>query len=290
MLLELLEHYSNGGHYKVTQDGQETGQLAYQGFVGQKNVDLGNGSFKPYVWDEPSQSIRYSDKVCEFYSAGHQIIREFGSPETLIEEQKFELQYWRTQGGGSWRVLDLFQIGLTVDQQDEQCIITRNLSDGLGNTLDVDFLFRPEEKVKNTFRLHAVDTELTYRIRFQNTGIAGEIIEIPCLNKKEQINYGIYKLRFDIMEFGWDKEEIDLHSYTIESQAGGKKLDIFISDFVLDVNGNVVISPDQWGETGIAHTNDDCMEVNEDDSPNLGGLDGDGDGVGDDGGDFYRQV
>ena len=277
MPIVLNKHTSNGREFDIT----ETGQKIYKSFIGQKNVDLGGDNFAPYVWDEQDQSIRYSNKVCEFYSAGHQTLREYGSAETLIEEQNIVLEYWRTQGGGSWRIIDLYQIGLTVDQQDEQCVVTRILSDGdieqpTTNILRVEFLFRPQEKVKNTFRLHVVDTELTYRIRFQNTGIAGEVVEIPLTNVKTQTNYGIYKLRFDIIEFRWDKDEIDLHSYIIESQAGGKKLDIFISDFILDANGDVVISPDQWGETGIAHTNDDCCE-GESSGVFLSGIDVDGD-------------
>ena len=54
--------------------------------------------------------------------------------------------------------------------------------------------------------------------------------------------------------------EINLHSYTVEDQANGKKLDIFISDFVLDVNGNVIISPDQWGPTAVS---DDGTETDD---------------------------
>ena len=273
MPLEHLKHESNGRTFKVLDaELNPTGQLCYKSFIGQKNVDLGGDVFAPYVWDEPSKSIRYSNKVCEFYSGGYQTIREFGSVETLIDDQRFEVQYWDDP---QWRVLDLWQVGLTVDQQDDYCIVTRNLSDGLGNTLDVDFLFRPHELVKNTFRLHVVDTNLIYRIRFQNSGIAGEVVEIPCINLKTQVNLGVYKLRFDVMGFQWNKDEIDLHSYTIESQAGGKKLDIFISDFVLDGNGDVVISPDQWGETGVSQENDDCCEGT-DYGVALTGVDADG--------------
>jgi len=250
MPLERLPYTPDCSKFKVTTvGGQDTGQRVLKTFPGRKNVDLGDGTFEPYVWDEPSQSIRYGNLSCEFDVDGFQTIREYGSIETLIDEQQFEVQYWRTQGGGSWRVLDLWQIGLTVDQQDEQCTVTRNLSDGLGNTLDVDFLFRPHEKVKNTFRLHVVDASLIYRIRFQNTGIAGEVTEVPYIDRTTQNNLGIYKLLFENIKFEWDSNEINLHSYAVEDQAGGKKLDIFISDFVLDANGDVIISPDTWGPT-----------------------------------------
>lgn len=264
MAIEHLKHESNGRTFKVTQDSQDTGQRVYKSFIGQKNVDLGSGDFAPYVWDEPSQSIRYSNKVCEFYPGGYQIVREFGSVETLIDDQRFEVQYWDDP---QWRTLDLWQIGLTVNQQDDYCIVTRNLSDGAGNTLDVDFLFRPFEVVKNTFRLHVVNANL-YRIRFQNSGIAGELVEIDHISR--EVNSGVYKLRFDLMEFLWLKDEIGIHeNYTVEDQAGGKKLDIFIGDFDLSDNSDVIISPDQWGETAMANTNDDCYET-------LGGVDLDG--------------
>lgn len=254
MELEHLKHNSNGRTFKVTTDGdQPTGQRVYKSFIGQKNVDLGSGDFAPYVWNEPSQSIRYSDKVCEFDVDGFQTVREYGSAETLIDDQRFEVQYWQSP---QWRTLDLWQIGLTVDQQEDYCIVTRNLSDGLGNTLDVDFLFRPWEKVKLTFRLHVVDANL-YRIRFQNTGIAGEAIEVPFIDK-DQNNLGAGRLLFTDIWFAWDESEIGIHEgYTVEDQAGGKKLDFFLGEFDLSANSDITISPTTWGPNGVADGNDD---------------------------------
>ena len=79
MQLIPLKYESNGKICMVLTDaGHHTGLLAYVAGSGQKNVDL-NGRFEPYVWDEPSQSIRYSDKECEFHSGGYQVIREYGS-------------------------------------------------------------------------------------------------------------------------------------------------------------------------------------------------------------------
>ncbi|MBW2178772.1 MAG: hypothetical protein JRG81_00125 [Deltaproteobacteria bacterium] len=252
MPLEHLTYTPDCRKFKVTQDGQDTGQRVLKTFMGRKNVDLGDGVFAPYVWDEPSQSIRYGELSCEFYSAGYQIIREFGSIETLIDDQRFEVQYWDAP---QWRTLDLWQIGLTVDQQDEHCVITRNLSDGDGNTLDVEFLFRPFEKVKNTFRLHVVNANL-YRIRFQNSGIAGDMVEVPTTTLSGD-NLGIYKLLFDNIKFQWDSDEIDIHSnYTVEDQAGGKKLDIFIGAFSLSDNDDIVVSPDTWGPTTVTDADD----------------------------------
>ena len=259
MALEHLKHQPNGRTFKVVEDGQPTGQQVYKAFIGQKNVDLGGGDFTPYVWDEPGQSIRYGNHLCEFNVDGFQTIREYGSVETLIDDQRFEVQYWQTQAGGRWRILDLHQIGLTVDQQEDHCIITRNLSDGVGNTLDIDFLFRPTEKVRLTFRLHVVDANL-YRIRFQNTGIAGEVTEVPCIAFGGE-NLGIHKLLFENIWFQWDETEIGIHEgYTIEDQAGGKKLDLFLGDFDLPADGSIIVSPDTWGPTV---TGDDGVETDD---------------------------
>ena len=241
------KYTSNGREFDIT----ETGQKIYKAFSGQKNVNLGNNVFAPYVWDEPSQSIRYGDLSCEFYSGGYQVVRGFGSVETLIDDQRFEVQYLR----GNWRTLDLWPVGLTVDQQEDYCIVTRNLSDGEGNTLDIDFLFKPMEKVKLTFRLHVVDANL-YRIRFQNTGIAGEVTEVPLIDRKTQANLGVSKLLFENIKFEWNADEIGIHEgYIVEDQAGGKKLDFFLGDFDLLADGDVVVSPTTWGPTT---TSDDC--------------------------------
>ena len=258
MPIEHLSYTATGRKFKVTEDGQDTGQRVFKTFVGQNNVDLGDNNFVPYLWDDPSQSIRYGNLSCEFYPGGYQVVREFGNVETLIDDQRFEVQYWDDP---QWRTLDLWQIGLTVDQQEDYCVVTRNLSDGSGNILDVDYIFRPLEKVKNTFRLHVVDANL-YRIRFQSSGIAGEVTEISAITLGGE-NLGIYKLLFDNIKFQWLANEIDTHSnYTIEDQAGGKKLDIFIGDFDLAANSGVVVSPDTWGPTTVADA-DDGFEHND---------------------------
>ena len=55
------------------------GKIAYQSVLEQqKNVDLGAGVFVPYVWDGPSQSIRYANLQCEFDIDGFATIREYG--------------------------------------------------------------------------------------------------------------------------------------------------------------------------------------------------------------------
>ena len=117
------------------------------------------------------------------------------------------------------------------------------------------------EKVKNTFRLHVVDANL-YRIRFQNTGIAGEVTEVPHIDiLNGGVNLGVGKLVFDNIQFSWVASEIGIHEgYVIEDQAGGKKLDFFLGDFDLPDNGDLVISPDTWGPTT---TSNDCMEVDD---------------------------
>jgi len=253
MLSEHLKYTSNGRIYKITQNDQDTGRRVYKSFIGQKSVDLGSGFFAPYVWDKPSRSIRYGTLSCTFNVDGFQTIREYGSEETLIDEQRFEVQRFHNN---KWRVLDLFQVGITVDQQDEQCIITRDLSDGKGNTLDVDFTFKPTEQVRLTFRLHVVAAGL-YRINFQNSGIAGDLVEVPFIKKRTQNNLGVYKLIFDNIKFRWNQDEIGIHKgYTVEDQAGGKKLDFFLGDFDLPDDGSVIISPDTFGPT---EANDDCF-------------------------------
>jgi len=262
MPLELIKYNPNGRTYREMEGGLPTGRKVYKGRGGngEKNVDLGGGDFAPYVWDEPSQSIRYGGLSCEFYPAGYQVVREYGSSETLIDEQKFSVQYFREQGS-KWIDLDLHQIGLTVDDTNEDyCIVTRNLSDGLGNTLNIDFLFRPREKVRLTFRLHVVDAD-QYRIRFQNTGIAGEVTEVPLIDRVTQDNLGIHRLVFENIKFLWDADEISIHEgYVIEDQAGGKKLDFFLGDFDLPADGNITISPTTWGPTT---TSNDCLEYDD---------------------------
>jgi hypothetical protein len=134
--------------------------------------------------------------------------------------------------------------------------VTRRLDDeGGGNWLEVDYLFRPHRTVKLTFRLH-VSTADQYRIRFQNSGIAGEVTEVPVSDIFYPALSGIDRLVFDRVRFSWSPDEIGIHSgYIIEDQANGKKLDFFLGVFDLPDDGDVTISPTTWGAT---ETSDDC--------------------------------
>ncbi len=58
-------------HDKYTRNGRkfnitETGQKIYKAFIGQKNINLGNGDFAPYIWDEPSSGSQDSPELNSF--------------------------------------------------------------------------------------------------------------------------------------------------------------------------------------------------------------------------------
>ena len=246
-------------HIKWEKNGRtqqdEQGRLVYTSKVGQLSVDTGGENYVPYVWDEVAQTLRYCKKIIEFHSGGYQVLKDYDTGEVLIDDQRFEVQYWRPQGGGQWRVLDLYDQTISVDEQDDQCIVTVRRFDGSGNELLITFLVRPHRKVKLTFQLTVVDAGL-YRIRFQNTGIAGELTERIAKDRNTGATLGVYRILFEKIFFEWDLDEIAIHEgYTVETQAQGKKLDFFLGEFDLPDDGSVIISPTTWGPTT---TSDDC--------------------------------
>jgi len=221
--------------------------------LGQQCVDIGNGEFAPYVWDSANRRISYASNSCQFYD-WYQIVRD-AENNVLIDDQRFEVQYWRDPPG-QWRVLDLFQTEVTADQQEDRCIVTRRQFDGLGNELKIDFLFRPSNKVKLTFTLTVANAG-QYRIRFQNTGIAGNP-QKRRLIEPDGTDHGIIGVVFENCWYAWSKEEIAIHAYTVGTQAQGKKVDIFIGSFDLPDMGSVIVSPDTWGPTEAGH---DAYEI-----------------------------
>ena len=238
------------------QDEGKPNQFTYTSKIGQRNVDRGSGVYAPYVWDSVSKEISYVNHSCQFYD-WYQVIRDENN-NVLIDDQRFEVQYQNKKG--AWRVLDLYQTEVTAVQNDNTCIVTRRLYDGNGSELTVEFLFRPSYKVKLTFRLTVKDAG-TFRIRVQNTGIAGTITEHRAYNVSDE-DIGCIGFFCEKIRWIWDLTEKDLHTYTSETQANGKKIDIFIGNLTLIANETRVISPDTWGtDVGIAANADDGDEL-----------------------------
>jgi len=223
--------------------------------LGRRCVEVLPGQFAPYLYDAANSRIRFADHICDFHD-WYQAIKEDKAGEVLVADQRFEVQ--RLQGNNKWRVVDLFNRELLVDQQDDHCIITRHHWDNEGNDLRINFLFRPSSKVKVTFTLRVTNAG-TYRIRFQNTGIAGEAREHQAKDE-EGNNLGRVGVLFDAIQFKWNLGETSIHDYTVETQAGGKKLDIFIGSFDLAAGDQVTVSPTTWGPTEIAADANDGYE------------------------------
>lgn len=57
-------------HVRWTRAGRRlalpTGQLAYKGFVGQRNIELEDGSFAPYLWNATARTLRFGELEARF--------------------------------------------------------------------------------------------------------------------------------------------------------------------------------------------------------------------------------
>lgn len=53
-----------------------TGQLVYKAFVGQRNVELADGSFAPFTWNEDARILRYADMEARFVGSAIEFWRD----------------------------------------------------------------------------------------------------------------------------------------------------------------------------------------------------------------------
>jgi hypothetical protein len=237
------------------------GKMKYSSLSGQRNVQTDNG-YEPYIYFSNNNTVKVGGFSIEFRSqeqGGYQIITNSTTSEVEIEDQRFELQYWREQGGGSWRVIDLWLMDIEVSTADNdttfpKLFVKRVLSDGEGNELNITYSFTPKNTILLRFDLKVQDED-QYQIRFQSTGIAGDTIITNTTNLIENVTGG---LQFDNIKFSWSFDESDNRTWEIEQQAGGKKVDIFLGNYSLSAGGNITIFPDTWGAT---ETSDDCFSV-----------------------------
>ena len=241
------------------------GKLSYSSMSGQKNL-LTDSGYLPYLYFSNNDTILVGDFQIQFRSqeqGGYQIITNTTSDEVEIEDQRFELQYWREQGGGSWRIIDMWQMDTEVSTADNdttfpKIFIKRMYSDGEGNELNITYYFTPQNQIQLRFDLKVVDED-QYRIRFQSTGVAGDT---TIVNKSRLVEGGSENitggLQFANIQFGWSYDESANRSWNIEQQAGGKKVDIFLGTYELGDGENITIYPDTWGAT---ETSDDCFSA-----------------------------
>jgi len=232
--------------------------------IGERNVDLGDGTFAPYVL--AGATLKHGDSECEF-ADGWQTIRRLG--QVLVSKSRLVIQrdisgVWTDvphgiptrnvahdypREGKCTAYLDFpdiqgyaqgarLQVGIEVGGSDKEI-----------------FGFRMRSPVAGTFRLEWVleipeDVDLSW-------------IETPT-SKTDPTPIRIGS-RIGQTEIRWSNAEALFRSATVESDgAGGRILHLFIGPYTLAAQEWLTIYPDTLGPVSVAATGDDGHEYPQD--------------------------
>ena len=232
--MPFIHHRWEKSGRKLVHD-MEPNRFLFKSFAGQQNIDIGNGEFVPYIWDAQNKIAKYGNFQVQFFDWYQVIKRLIPEEKVVIDDQRFEVQYFQ---GNKWRVLDLYNhtISTTEDTENGLFFIKKIYTGDGQDILEVEYQIGQRNWVRFSIYLK-VENAGTYRIRWQNTGVQGEIQENAT------------NIKFDDICFSWMPNETPLRSYEIEQQAQGKKVDIFMGSYELNDGEEILISPDTWGYT-----------------------------------------
>ena len=236
-----MQHHKWTKTARIFKHDTEPNRFIWHGRVGQQNVGLGNDEFVPYIWDAQNQIAQYGNFQVQFFDWYQVVTRLIPEEKVVIDDQRFEVQHFL---GDKWRVLDLYNHSISVTENTEKGLLfLKNTYAGDGqDVLEIEYQIGQGDSIKFSTRLK-IENAGTYRIRWQNTGVQGEIVA------------GETNLRFGEIQFGWMSTESLFRTHEIEYQAQGQKVDIFMGPYELDAGEEILISPDTWGPTNV---NDDA--------------------------------
>ena len=93
-------YYSENGYHEYL--GEE--KYRYSTQLGMSNIYDGN-QFVPFLWFPENQTIRYQSFSIQFFD-WYTIY--MNSTHTLIDDMRWQIEYWTGQAGGRWNFLDLY--------------------------------------------------------------------------------------------------------------------------------------------------------------------------------------
>ena len=238
--------------------------------IHESNLDMGDGTFAPYHWDETDKALRHGDDArCEFADT-HQVLKGLG--RTLVSRSRIFLQ--RETSPGVWSNIDhggsptrniqhdtpepymcrawldfqniqgyaagaRFQCGIEAGRNNKQRLGFRMVSPVAG-TFRIEWVLDVPEDVP----LSWIRIPKSYQDLIDGTG--------------ETIIIGG---RIGDFEIRWSRDEVPYRNVTIEDDGqGGKIVRVFLGPYTLDPLVPKLIYPDTWGPTGIAATADDGYE------------------------------
>lgn len=282
-------------HHRWTKEGRlfktfKPNQFIYESDIGGKNVDNGDGSFSPYVFDSQTNELKHGDSGVIGFESGQQVIKQAG--KLLVNSSKFFVQQFNDQTQ-EWETVPhgIPTRNIAHDYPTEgKCTSYLNFPNAPYD-LQIGFMVGGFDTAQLGFRFRAAKSG---RVRFQwvNKGIAKRLVagDFEWLWSSDKGGLRVNKkigIRFGDIEFRWTYQESDERTLDIATDTDGTKIfTITFGEYDYVKNTWLEIFPDTFGPAQIAHTNDDCSEE-DDTTVQLSGLDSDGCPVGSLGGSRY---
>ena len=208
-------------------------------------VTLGTFTPPPIVFEETGSYVKLNNSafVVEFYkaSAGYNKIYNESGAVVVYDERHF-LEYWRTQGGGSWSPRGVPYNLTWVKVSDYWYNVTRHYTDYLGTDWNVTFVVKSWEPIKSAVSVDSGQTD-TYRISWELSGV----VYTDEVNESNSAQFGSGRLVFnwtDVYEnFG------NISTPSVESHAQGRKLTVSFAVGEIAAGALLVLDPTIDGST-----------------------------------------
>ena len=248
-------------HYRWDKSGrtfktERPNQYVYKSYVGQQNVDLGNGQYAPYLWDEENRVVKFAHNEIHFNSNSLELWRNNEKLQTaFFYPEKNENGIWQRQSTkiSDFRIeeikttdpTDYLKISYDLDTEDQ--IVT--IAVRVGGKENAEFAFNTKAKQTGEYRL-ALEQDKKYQLEPIYFSSNDDVLD------KAHIGYyspdkGFY--------WRWLPSETAEHHI----KDTPKKLAMYLNQSSYSQGEIRTLSPDTWGATEIAADADDGFESNE---------------------------
>jgi len=220
------------------------GRYTYSTSIGEKNT-YSDGIYQRYLYDELSHSVQFANHRLSLYD-WYAIFEN--ESQVLVDDMRWSVEYWDEQGGGQWRVLDLWSPSYLPAREGTTLNFGQRYTD-MESSLDVWYIVKNRDYVKMTLNLTPYVAGI-YRFVWQLTGVDGS---------PTYLNDSIL---FDDVHIGWRDAELNA---TYEWSAASKKCDVIFDNITLAAAESYILDPSVNPQIG-ADGDDDYWRLYTDDT------------------------
>jgi len=206
----------------------EDGTITFSSRLGDQNTWDGS-SYQYYVWDDIEKKVQFAQSKLYFFD-WYAKLYDLNNYE-LIKDMRWQVEYWREQGGGEWRTLDLY-----IHEWYNPVVGKKNITfiqgynDGV-NFLNVSYIVTNNAQVKVNIDYLAGE-ERKLRFVWQLTGMEGSL-GLNMTKREFQFADIIISCNDTDPSVGFDYEWV----------TSTKKLDLRIGSYAVILNEWIHIDP-----------------------------------------------